>query len=650
MPGLNIQVTANVQNANQGLQSLQQNLAKTAAASNAFGGSMAKNVNSVNAAGFALTNLGRVAQDAPFGFIAIQNNLNPLLESFQRLQSQTGSVVGTFKALGASLIGAGGIGLALSVVSSILIRYPDLFATLTKEEIAARDALKSYNEEVGKEQASLQTELTKMSSLVQVARDYSETTTARKAAIDELQRLYPGYLQNINQENINSQATQQAIDNLTAALTRKAKVQAISNLLTKAEEDLYKAQNSTVNDNLDAWEKVSIAVKNFGNLGSGAMDAVGKAAKNQSANIDLIQKNVSSLSAELDALTRGQAENNDFKLFDPEKLKKTKERIDQVAEVLRKLAIDRDQLAANPLIPDVQKPRKDIELIQSAITRLLDLKVPKDSTIIAQLVGDIGDFNGGDIRKLLNVELPAMIRKEAVKHPLTMTIPADVNLDLKAASKTLSDAQATALLINERRALEKAGRKVFNNQGILSNVKLLNNDEVHKNFSQLQEDIKGTAAVMQNVLDPVFSAAFENIGKGSQSAFQAIGDAIKGVITQLIRAAAEAAVLSLILNAIGFGGGNSFNDLFGRLTGIGAKIPKFAEGGIAYGPTVGLFAEYQNASTNPEVIAPLDRLKSLIGNNQNSPEYIEVRGNIRGSNIFLSNARTQVSRRRIYGK
>src|SRR5687767_10016516 len=33
-----------------------------------------------NSAAFALQNVGRVAQDVPFGFIGIQNNLNPLLE------------------------------------------------------------------------------------------------------------------------------------------------------------------------------------------------------------------------------------------------------------------------------------------------------------------------------------------------------------------------------------------------------------------------------------------------------------------------------------------------------------------------------------------------------------------------------------------
>ena len=38
----------------------------------------------------------------------------------------------------------------------------------------------------------------------------------------------------------------------------------------------------------------------------------------------------------------------------------------------------------------------------------------------------------------------------------------------------------------------------------------------------------------------------------------------------------------------------------------------FADGGVIYGPTLGLMGEYAGASANPEIVAPLDKLKSLI--------------------------------------
>ena len=49
----------------------------------------------------SLVNLSRIAQDAPYGFIGIANNLNPLLESFQRLGEKTKQSGGAFKELSA---------------------------------------------------------------------------------------------------------------------------------------------------------------------------------------------------------------------------------------------------------------------------------------------------------------------------------------------------------------------------------------------------------------------------------------------------------------------------------------------------------------------------------------------------------------------
>ena len=44
----------------------------------------------------------------------------------------------------------------------------------------------------------------------------------------------------------------------------------------------------------------------------------------------------------------------------------------------------------------------------------------------------------------------------------------------------------------------------------------------------------------------------------------------------------------------------------------------FAEGGIVSGPTLGLIGEYPGASSNPEVVAPLDKLRNMIKTNDAS--------------------------------
>ena len=122
------------------------------------------------------------------------------------------------------------------------------------------------------------------------------------------------------------------------------------------------------------------------------------------------------------------------------------------------------------------------------------------------------------------------------------------------------------------------------------------------------------------------SKAFMAIGQGLTNAFEAIlsgenvfktmakyvGDLIK----RLIAAAMAAALLTAII-----GGGAGFNKdtfkgMFAAFSGFGqGKTAKaFASGGIVGTPTLGLVGEYAGARQNPEVIAPLDRLQSMLGN------------------------------------
>jgi hypothetical protein len=69
-----------------------------------------------------------------------------------------------------------------------------------------------------------------------------------------------------------------------------------------------------------------------------------------------------------------------------------------------------------------------------------------------------------------------------------------------------------------------------------------------------------------------------------------------------------------------------------------ATLPKYANGGIAFGPTVGLFGEYAGASSNPEVVAPLDRLQGMLDTGNGTGGELTCR--VSGSDLeFVLNRR-----------
>lgn len=102
------------------------NIQQTITATNNLGTALNKLPNASGAATQSLVNLSRVAQDAPYGFIGIANNINPLLESFQRLSEQSKKAGSSLsKELVGALTGPAGVGLAIGVVSSLLVVFGD---------------------------------------------------------------------------------------------------------------------------------------------------------------------------------------------------------------------------------------------------------------------------------------------------------------------------------------------------------------------------------------------------------------------------------------------------------------------------------------------------------------------------------------------
>lgn len=71
-----------------------------------------------------------------------------------------------------------------------------------------------------------------------------------------------------------------------------------------------------------------------------------------------------------------------------------------------------------------------------------------------------------------------------------------------------------------------------------------------------------------------------------------------------------------------------------------AEGPKFAKGGIAYGEVNNAtFGEYYNARSNPEVVAPLSNLKSILGLDESSKkgntDFFVLEHKIKGSELVL---------------
>lgn len=119
-----------------------------------------------------------------------------------------------------------------------------------------------------------------------------------------------------------------------------------------------------------------------------------------------------------------------------------------------------------------------------------------------------------------------------------------------------------------------------------------------------------------------------NILQAVAQALPALASVIGGNIAQAFSgAAAQSQTVPFPLNLVALAASMA------AVTAAVMSIPKFADGGIAYGPTLGLFGEYAGAANNPEVVAPLDRLKHLIADGTGSGNGGAVEFRIEGRTL-----------------
>ncbi len=168
--------------------------------------------------------------------------------------------------------------------------------------------------------------------------------------------------------------------------------------------------------------------------------------------------------------------------------------------------------------------------------------------------------------------------------------------------------------------------------------------------AKVLEDLEAMQQKMKDT-QHTFQGAFHSMAVSAQGSFADIAKAAGNAARQQIKAFVAEAVAAhaakifasvpFPLNlALAAGAGSVVGSLFNKI------IPPFADGGIVSGPTLGLIGEYAGARTNPEVIAPLDKLKSMIGTNGGSTE---VFGTISGADILLSSDRARKNRNRTRG-
>ena len=127
-------------------------------------------------------------------------------------------------------------------------------------------------------------------------------------------------------------------------------------------------------------------------------------------------------------------------------------------------------------------------------------------------------------------------------------------------------------------------------------------------LTPMQKSLVMGVEAFANLAESGFKSMKELAAAVRQSIAVIIGDMIKVFVAKALAGLPPTPFLLAIAPAIAGLAGSLGKNLIMKM-----GAPKLAEGGLAYGPTMATVGDNRNARVDPEVIAPLSKLKSMMG-------------------------------------
>lgn len=217
----------------------------------------------------------------------------------------------------------------------------------------------------------------------------------------------------------------------------------------------------------------------------------------------------------------------------------------------------------------------------------------------------------------------------------------EVKEDIKAVTLQLEQLKKVANSIPEKVVIPIDKKPVEEYRGALGTLV----DQI-----SILTDI--SAPELEDALMSTMEKLGDNLAQGAES-FKEFGESVKGMMRDIIGGIISQGIATAITAALSNPAIKINPFLIPVIAGAAAGlartafnslVPAFAEGGLVTGPTTALIGEGIGTNAgNPEVVAPLDKLKSMMGGGNNN---IVVTGKLIGSDIFLSNQNASNNRLR----
>jgi len=189
-----------------------------------------------------LLETGRLASDASYGFTAMANNLGQIVTLFGSFVETNGGVVASFKELGRSIMGMGGVLIAIQLLISFGPKLLKMFTDMSTEGYLLSQTFK----DVGKTVSSLSGNF---ETYINILQSSTQSEENKNKAIQALNKEYPEFIKNLDEsgvsmENIknNTKDANEQINLQRKAILELAKSRAATDKIQEVQTEIINKQ------------------------------------------------------------------------------------------------------------------------------------------------------------------------------------------------------------------------------------------------------------------------------------------------------------------------------------------------------------------------------------------------------------------------
>jgi len=547
------------------------------------------------------------------------------------LAAGIGTAVKAFQAL-SIVMKATVIGAAIGVVLALAAAW----SAFTTEVSAAKSAQIAVNDANIQAAKSIAAERLEAEQLTDILKDENQSRKEKEVALKKLKSINADYFGDLTIEKSKVEDITGALNKYNEQLLARARITATTNKLIEVEQKLLDTQQQFEDADPTIFQTVANFVTSGGRAYAFAAKQAGDFTENLNENTGKLTAQKAALEAQLKSLT-GEAGGIAAvgKAYEDAEVKAKKFRVEK-----------EKQLAKDIFTPQILSGQEQ----QNA-----SIGVAVDNSRLTVLQQQINDLNKKGFPQF--ADSLKRISQQNIVAPET-------NIFLRSLGEELA-------LIQERTDL--TGNSF---QGIKDKITAvqealalgLANGEAQTSIEFLQEQLLvlqesfaatyNGALLVQSALSAGLGAFTANVTEGitgvkdlARAVLQAGGIIIKtliqegvtGIVSNILKGPTGKALGPLALGVAAAAGALAA----GLFTGLISKIkaPKLATGGLAYGETLATVGDNPNASIDPEVIAPLSKLKSILGDGGGGT--LEAR--ISGNDLLILLNRAQFNNRRTNG-